>query len=196
MGKDSKKEKRLKQAKKQVEKAVQKEEGLTEFNFKDKRSWQSALNKAPNSKLLKTRRLGGNKTHTYLPIEFQQALQDVFFDEFDVIDERYFVIENELVCTLKCKGLPSYPFADYRIFTGSAACPIQTKSGSDVAKFPKGKITNALEYNLPKARTASISKTLETIGNIFGRNLGRAVESNYNMTERIKKKKNAKSKGK
>lgn len=155
-------------------------------NFKDRESWQTALNKAPNPSLIKKRSLGGGKTSTYLPIEYQQALQDVFFDEFDVIDEKYQVVLNELITVVKCHGLPSYPNAEPRIFTGSSSTAIQCDSGAKAHLFPKGKKTNALEYNLPKGRTTAISKALETIGNIFGRNLGRAVEANYNMTDRIK----------
>lgn len=171
-------------------------ETVLEHNFPDRASWQAALNAAPGSSLIKTRSLGGNKKSTYLPIEYQQALQDVFFDEFDVIDEKYQVIFNEIVCTVKCQGLPSYPNAEHRIFTGSGAKPIQCDSGALVSKFPRGKKTNALEYNLPAARTTALSKALETIGNVFGRNLGRAVEANYNMVDRVKAKKKKKKKSK
>lgn len=157
-------------------------------NFKDRESWQAALNAAPNASLIKSRTLGASKKSIYLPIEYQQALQDVFFDEFDVIDEKYQVVFNEIICTVKCQGLPSYPNAEHRIFTGSGAKPIQCDANSQVSKFPRGKKTNALEYNLPAARTTAISKCLETIGNIFGRNLGRAVEANYNMVTRLKDK--------
>ena len=158
-------------------------------NFKNREDWQRAINAAPSAGLIKERSLGGNKKSTYLPIEYQQALQDVFFDEFDVIDEKYQVVFNEIICTVKCQGLPSYPNADHRIFTGSGAKPIQCDSGAIVEKFPRGKKTNALEYNLPAARTTALSKALETIGNIFGRNLGRAVSADYNMSDRIKDKK-------
>lgn len=155
-------------------------------NFKNREEWQTAINKAPASVLIKTRSLGAGKSSSYLPIEYQQALQDVFFDEFDIIDEKYQVIFNEIICTVKCQGVPSYPGADFRIFTGSGSKPIQCNAGSVVEKFPKGKKTNALEYNLPAARTTALSKALETVGNIFGRNLGRAVEADYNMVQRMK----------
>ena len=154
-------------------------------NFPSREAWQKALNKAPNQNLLKTRSLGRGKNKPYLPIERQQALQDVFFDEFDVIDENYTVVLNELCCVVKCQGLPSYPNADYRVFTGGGAKPIQCVKGSTAESFPKGKIMNALEYNMPAARATAISKALETVGNIFGRNLGRAITAGYNMSDRV-----------
>jgi hypothetical protein len=172
------------------------EETQLKHNFTDREAWQTALNAAPASALLKSRSLGGSKKSKYLPIEHQQAIQDIFFDEFDVIDEKYQVIFNEVICTVKCQGLPSYPNSEHRIFTGSGAKPIQCDSGALVYKFPRGKKTNALEYNLPAARTTAISKALETIGNKFGRNLGRAVVDDHNMVESFKnsKEKNKKSK--
>lgn len=167
-----------------------KEDNTTEekFNFKNKESWQKALNAAPNESWLKKRNLGGTKKSTYLPIQYQQALQDVFFDEFDVIDIKHDVIVNEIVVHVKCQGLPSYPNSEYRIFSGSGSKPIQCDANSSTYKFPLGKKTNALEYNLPAARTAAISNALGTIGNVFGRNLGRAVSSNYNMSDKLRKK--------
>ena len=163
-------------------------------NFPNREAWQKALDAAPSKRLLKSRAIGMGKKSKYLPIEHQQAIQDIFFDEFDVIDEKYQVILNEVVCTVKCQGLPSYPNSEHRTFTGSGAKPIQCNAGASVDKFPKGKKTNALEYNLPAARTTAISKALETIGNKFGRNLGRAVVDDYNMANQFKESKKKKKK--
>lgn len=193
----SKEEKKKKKIKKEVAATIPEATIEDTHNFPSRASWLVALNKAPNQALLKSRNLGGSKKSKYLPIERQQALQDIFFDEFDVVDEKYTVIFNEIICTVKCQGLPSYPNAEYRMFSGSGAKPIQCDANSSVAKFPLGKKTNALEYNLPAARTTAISKSLETIGNIFGRNLGRAIGDNYNMSDRfVENKKNPKNKNK
>ena len=165
-------------------------------NFPDRESWLAALNAAPNNSWTQQRSLGGNRKSTYLPIQYQQALQDIFFDEFDVIDEKYTVIVNEILCTVKCSGLPSYPNSEHRVFTGSGAKPIQVDSGSFPHRFPRGKKTNAVEYNAPAARSSAISNALSTIGNVFGRNLGRAISAGYNLGDKMKKKakKNKKSK--
>lgn len=157
------------------------------YNFKNKKAWKSALNKAPSEGWVKSRTLGGGKSSKYIPIPIQQALADIIFDEFDVVDEKYKQIENEILCTVKISCLPSYPNAEHRIITGTGAKPIAAKSGSLVHKFPQGKIPNSLEYCAPNARTSAIGNALATFGNVFGRNLGRAVSTGFNMSKNKKK---------
>lgn len=161
-----------------------------EHNFKSRADWREALNKAPNDSWMKKRTLGGGRSSTYVPIPIQQALADVFFDEFDVFDESYMQIENEIICTVKIQILPSYPHSEHRVISGSGAKPIAASSGSKAESFPKGKITNSLEYCAPNARASAISNALDTFANIFGRNLGRAVSAGYNMDGKKKSKKN------
>jgi len=167
-----------------------------EHNFKSRKDWLQALQHGPNSSLLKERSLGSGKKSTYLPLHYQQALCEVFFDEFDVIENRVDIVFNEIVCTVKCQGLPSYPNSEYRTFAGIASKPIQCNAGSNVALFPKGKKANALEYNAPASRSAAISNALSTLGNIFGRNLGRDVKDDYKMNQKPDKKKKSKKKNK
>lgn len=156
-------------------------------NFKTKQDWKDALNKAPNDGWVKSRSLGLGKSSQYIPIPIQQALADVFFEEFDVFEEHYTQIENEILCTVKISCLPSYPNSEHRIISGTGAKPISAKSGSLVHKFPQGKITNSLEYCAPNARTSAIGNALATFGNVFGRNLGRAVSTGYNMSSKKRK---------
>lgn len=158
-------------------------------NFKTKEDWKNALNQAPNEGWVKSRSLGAGKSSKYIPIPIQQALADIIFDEFDVFEEHYQQIENEILCTVKISCLPSYPNAEHRTISGTGAKPIAAKSGSLVHKFPQGKITNSLEYCAPNARTSAIGNALATFGNVFGRNLGRAVSTGFNMS---KNKKNGK----
>lgn len=162
-----------------------------EHNFDDRKAWQKALNAAPKNKWIKQRSLGGNKSVMYLPIPIKQALADIFFDEFDIVDARFELITNEILCTLKISVLPSYPNSEHRIISGSAAKPVQCARGSNVHQFPKGKFTNSLEYCAPAARAVAISNALETFGNVFGRNIGRAsVSMGYNLSDNKRKKKN------
>ena len=162
------------------------------FNFKDKQSWKEALNKSPNDSWVKSRSLGSSKTSTYIPIPVQQALADIFFEEFDVFEETYTQVENEILCTIKASCLPSYPNAEHRIISGTGAKPIAARSGSLVHKFPNGKITNSVEYCAPNARISAIGNALATFGNIFGRNLGRAVSTDYNLMGKKEKTKKPK----
>ena len=159
-------------------------------NFKSRQEWQEALNEAPKKGWIKTRKLGGSRTSKYVPLAVQQALADVFFNEFDIIDANFQVVVNEIICTVKINILPSYPNSEPRTISGSGAKPIQTSSGSSTYKFPLGKITNALEYNCPASRSAAISNALTTFANIFGRNIGREMVSDgYNFSSKKKKKK-------
>lgn len=152
------------------------------YNFPDKASWKEALNASPKDSWIKSRSLGGSKTSSYIPIPIQQALADVFFEECDVIDESYQQVENEILCTVKISVLPSYPNSEHRTISGTGAKPIAARSGSPIEKFPKGKITNSLEYCAPNARVSAIGNALSTFGNVFGRNLGRAVSTNFNLS--------------
>lgn len=162
-------------------------ETIIEYRFKNRQAWFEALNKAPSKKWILERTLGGGRKSKYVPIPVQQALADIFFLEFDVIDAKFQVIENEILCTVKIKLIPNYPNSEGRIISGTGAKPIQCASGSKVHDFPIGKITNSLEYCAPAARTVAISNALNTFGNVFGRNIVRAlVTDGYNMAKNKK----------
>lgn len=175
----------------------EKNETVEEYNFKNRQEWQKALDAAPKNSWIKERNLGRKKS-LYIPLAVQQALADIFFNECDVIDASFQVVVNEILCTVKISVLPSYPNSEHRIISGSGAKPIQASSGSIVSKFPRGKITNSLEYCSPAARAAAISNALTTFANIFGRNIGREeISSNYSMRGKDRKKpKKSKKNGK
>ena len=130
--------------------------------------------------------------YRYVPAPVKEALADKFFQYWNVIDEDYTLIANELVCTVKLAYQPSFPGADELFCTGSAAVAIQMSSGASVKDFPGAKKTNALEYNLPSSRIEAISNALGTLGNVFGRNLSRKFSKKQKLpadfTLRLKKK--------
>lgn len=143
------------------------------YRYPNFEQFKKALAKAPPASLLKTRGLGGSKQTTYQPIEVTEALADMLFRTWDIADEKYFNILNEISCTVKIVALPDYPDADYMTFTGSASKPIQVDKDSKVENFPVGKKANALQYNMPAVRSDAIGNAFEKKGNIFGRNVGR-----------------------
>lgn len=151
------------------------------FQFENREKWLQALQSEPNDSWVKNRELGNGKKSTYVPLPIQQALADKFFRECDVIDEKYSVITNEILCTVKLSVLPDYPYSEHRIITGTAAKPIQQNQGSSASTFPNGKKTNALEYNAPAARAAAISNALTTFANLFGRNLSREIKAGFSF---------------
>lgn len=150
------------------------------YRFKDRQDWFLALQEAPNPSWLKTRDLGKRKS-SYIPLAIQQAVADLLFQEFDTVEEKYTLIQNELMCTIKIQFLPSYPNSEHRFMTGTGAKPIQQVKNSVASLFPDGKITNAIEYNAPAARAAAMSNALTSFANIFGRNLSREVPNNFSF---------------
>lgn len=156
------------------------EKGIEEkYRYKNYEDWKIALTKSPPQSMLRNRGLGGGKQSNYMPIEGVEALADMMFREWNVTDEKYFNIINEIVCTVKITALPDYPGADYMVLTGSASKPIQVDKGSEITQFPKGKKPNALQYCMPATRSDAIGCAFETKGNLFGRNVNRDASNNY-----------------
>lgn len=156
------------------------------YRYPSHENYKMALDALPKASWVKERDLGGNRKSRYLPIEVQQAIADRLFDYWNVYDEQHTVVANEIIVTVKIQFQPSYPEADIIFCTGSASKAIQCAKGSFVDTFPKGKITNALEYCLPAARQSAISNAFMTLGNVFGRNLGRKVKDNYSLQDKPK----------
>jgi hypothetical protein len=123
----------------------------------------------------------GNSTHCYYPQAIKEAIADNMFHYWNVIDEKYQLLSNELVCTVKIAFMPGYQEADEQFCTGSAAVPVQMDAQSKPSDFPAKKKLNALEYNLPAVRSEAMSNALGTLGNIFGRNLNRKL----NQTQKL-----------
>lgn len=158
-------------------------------NFKTRKKWLKALNAGPRDSWIQIRDLGGKRKSLFMPLTVQEALADIFFDEINVIDINTKVIINELIIIVKIHVLPSYPNSDYITLMGVAAKPIQMKSGGIAAKFPAKKVTNALEYIAPAAKSAAISNAFTSFKNVFGRNLNRKVSNKYNLSKKKKKDK-------
>ena len=67
-------------------------------------------------------------------------------------------------------ALPDYPDAQHITFTGSAAVMFKSKD-------------NAVEFDLPAARSRAIGNALMTLGNVFGRSLNRSYNINVGGIE-------------
>jgi hypothetical protein len=119
----------------------------------------------------------GSGTHVYYPHVIKEAVADMMFRYWNIVDEKYAIMVNELVCTVKVVFLPDYPDAQEQSCTGSASTPIQMDSGAKPSDFPAKKKINSLEYNLPSVRTEAVSNAFHSLGNIFGRNLNRLLNS-------------------
>jgi hypothetical protein len=159
------------------------------YRYKDIEGFKLALSANPSQSWIKERSLGGGKSATYEPIELKEALADRVFRNWEVCDETYMNVLNEIVCTVKITALPDYPESEHILFTGSASKPVQCDKGAAVHEFPKGKKANALEYCLPAVRSEAIGNALETLGNLFGRNVARGVSNDFGFDLKYKEEK-------
>lgn len=161
---------------------------MTELNYKfsTREAYLKALDSVMPDNYIQKRDLGGGKVSKYLPAPIKEAIADDFFIYWNVVDEKYQLIANELICTVKLVFLPSYPGSDELFCTGTAAVPVQMDAGAKIIDFPAKKKTNALEYNVPGVRTEAMSKALETLGNIFGRNISRKINKNTDLPNNFK----------
>lgn len=157
------------------EKTIDEEKEVIEvFQFENREKWIDSLLSSPSPTWIEHRDLGGGKKSSYISIGILQSLADKHFRECDVIDEKYKVVVNEIVCTVKLSILPDYPYSEHRVITGTGCKPIQVNDNKPASLFPEGKKTNSLEYNVPAARAEAIGNALATFANVFGRNLNRS----------------------
>ena len=155
------------------------------FYFESREKYIEALNSVLPEDYIQKRTIP-NGTIEYIPAPIKEATADKFFHYWNVIGEDYTLLVNELICTVKLVFMPDYPGAEEHFCTGSAAVPVQMDRGASVAKFPAGKKTNALEYNLPAVRTEAIGNALNSLGNIFGRSLGRKINARQKLPRDFK----------
>jgi len=145
------------------------------YRFENRNAYIKALDSVLPNNYIQERDLGGRRKHRYLPSPIKEAIADDFFHEWNVVEEKYSLICNEVVCTVKLKYMPNFPDAIEQYCTGSSSVPVQMDLGATVRDFPIKKKLNALEYNIPAVRTEAVSNALGGLGNIFGRNLSRKI---------------------
>ena len=150
------------------------------YKFKDRNEYVKALDSVMPDKFVMKRDIPSG-VHKYLPMAIKEAVADNIFQYWNIIDEKYTIIANELIATIKIVFVPAYPSADELFCTGSASVPIQMDKGGKISDFPNNKKRNALEYNLPSVRSEAASNALGTLGNIFGRNLSRKLSPNNSL---------------
>lgn len=151
-----------------------------QYRFKTRAEFIKAMDSILPEEYIQERSIGSKK-HRYYPAPIKEAVADSFFQYWNIVDEKYTILVNEIVCTVKVAYMPAYPGADELFCTGSAATPIQMDANSKVSDFPTKKKLNALEYNLPSVISEATSKALGRLGNIFGRNLDRKLNKNTSL---------------
>lgn len=156
------------------------------FRFPSREEYLKTLDKTMPQEYIQTREIGAGQVQQYLPLPIQEAIADDMFHYWNVTDEKYMLIANEVIATVRITYMPSYPDAEELYCTGSAAGPISMDSGAKVTDFPAKKKINALEYNLGSRRGAAVGCALNSLGNIFGRNIGRKINKNTPISSDFK----------
>lgn len=150
-----------------------------QYRFTSREAYLKHLDMVLPPSCIQKRKIG-NSTKDYYPIAIQESKAHEIFHYWNIIDEKYQTIANELICTVKLEYMPSYPGADVHTCTGTGSNAIEMSSGSKCSDFPNNKSLNALDKNLGSARSKAIGCALGSLGNIFGQNLSRKInESAY-----------------
>lgn len=131
------------------------------FKFPNRERYLETLDSILPESYIQTRKHGANSTK-YYPAAIKQSVADDIFHYWNVVDENYFFIDGQIACTVKLLYMPNYPNAEEHYCTGSAGAPL-------------GEAGNSTEYKVPSTRMEAIANALQTLGNIFGRNLHRQI---------------------
>ena len=166
-----------------------------QYRFKNRAGFIKTLDSVLPKEYIQERKIG-SKIHCYYPAPIKEAVADSIFQYWNIVDEKYTILVNEIVCTVKIKYMPAYPGADELFCTGSASTPIQMDANSKVNDFPAKKKINALEYNLPSVISEATSKALGRLGNVFGRNLDRKLSKDKILPPDFTLRKHAKEEDK
>lgn len=120
---------------------------------------------------------GSWKPYKYLPIERVEYLLTRLFFKWKVDIKTVQLIGNSVTVTIRLNYFnPVSNEWDYQ--DGIGATPLQTDSGAGATEFDKLK-SGAVMMAAPAAESYAIKDAAEKIGAIFGKNLNRADQANY-----------------
>jgi len=164
---------------------------ITENGIRVKaQNFQKLLHKKPDKKDVKVNEQAGNSL--YLPISFvEMTLDEMFFGLWKTLNFKYTVIVNEIVYSIELHYFhPTHK--EWLCRTGASAVPIQMKSkdkgGTGDITNVKDKYKNALVKDFPHGKASAITNAALSIGKIFGRDLNRKFEDQYNPLIRDEEK--------
>lgn len=141
---------------------------------------QAMLNAPPNEKFIKVNALARNAK--FLSINHIERLLDEFFvGLWSVENFNYQVVTNEIcgVVTLSVK----HPISgEWLKRQGAAAVQIMTKKGENPYDLAN-KIPNCLGTIIPRLKSDCIKNAAKGLGNVFGRNLNRDDDGEFEFLE-------------
>jgi len=140
-----------------------------DYRFKNRAEYHKMLDTDLDPKAIQTRDLGAS-LHRYIPIPIKDAIADFIFLEWNVIEEKYIILNGHVLCTVKILYIPSYPGAEERFCTGTAAVMLNSKK-------------NNMEYQTPGSKSEARAQAFGDLGNIFGRNLARKLRKGVDIPD-------------
>lgn len=143
--------------------------------------FQALINREPAAGIVRINKMAGNSK--YLPIAEVERLLDEFFPGWTTTAFSWQVIANEIVGSLELVVHHPTTGAEMRR-VGAAAVMIQTRSGQ--APTVDNKIINTLSKDMPHLKAECLKNAAKSLGTIFGRNLNRDAEDEYQpLTEQV-----------
>ena len=133
------------------------------------------LNQQPPDNWLKVNPM--EKKLRYLPIERVEYLLTRLFFEWKVEIKKTQLIGNSVCCEVRLHYFnPVTDAWDWQ--DGVGAAPLQTEKGAGATDFNKLR-SNAVMLAAPAAKSYAIKDAAHMLGAIFGKNLNRADQANY-----------------
>jgi hypothetical protein len=127
----------------------------------------TVLNSAPDQDKIKSR-----QNINYLPIStIENELDRLYAGLWQVKNLSFTIVTNEILVSLDLQVF--HPIAKTWITrAGVGACMIRQRSGAQISDV-NAKLKNALQMDLPHAKAEAIKNAAKSLGDKFGRNLGR-----------------------
>lgn len=115
----------------------------------------------------------------YIPISYiEMKLDELFLDGWNLEIKSYSQVLNSIVVEVRISGLS--PANGRNMFRdGIGSKPIQLKKGASAMDI-KSIQSNACELAFPAAKAQAVKNAAQSIGKVFGRDIAREVQDEYN----------------
>lgn len=137
-------------------------------------NFTTRINRAPKKENIQT-----HQGYQYLPISFvEKKLDQMYFGLVQYECMSYQQIFNEMVCHARIKVF--HPVAlTWLNYDGIGSSVIQQDANTKVCDFNFNKKANAMQLASPKAYAEAIKNAAKKIGKIFGSDINRKFEDEY-----------------
>ena len=141
---------------------------------KNLQNFTTLLNKAPKKEKIQT-----HQGYQYLPISVvEKELDKMFFGLVQYECVSYSQIFNEIACHARIKVFHPV-IMQWMVYDGLGSAVIQQDANTKVIDFQLFKKPNALQLTLPKAYAEAIKNAAKKIGKLFGADINRKFEDQY-----------------